>query len=264
MDNFSAAWLALRETADNCSRSTRVAQAIAEVLPRERPVRILDLAAGTGSNARFLTDYFHSGQRWLLVDHDPVLLKMGRADLPSATARRVMDLSKLENLTRLFAGRELVTASALLDLVSEQWLRAVTTACHEHRTAVLFALSYDGRIVCSPAEAEDDLIRELVNQHQLTDKGFGPALGPRAAARASAELEGLGYRVIRDRSDWVVEPTAHELQRQLIDGWAEAAIEIAPEKAGIIAAWRSRRLTHLADGRSRLVVGHEDVGAFIA
>ena len=30
MSGFSAAWLALRETADRCSRSTRVAQAIAE------------------------------------------------------------------------------------------------------------------------------------------------------------------------------------------------------------------------------------------
>jgi hypothetical protein len=264
MAEFSAAWLALREPVDSRSRSARVARSIADRLPRERPIDILDLAAGTGSNARFLTEYFRSPQDWLLVDHDPRLLERAQATLTPAVATRIADLSRIGTQKDLFAGRDLVTASALLDLVSDEWLFAVASACREQQTAVLFALSYDGRIVCSPTEPEDDLIRDLVNRHQRRDKGFGPALGPDAGARAADWLERLGYHVVRDPSDWALGPNADELQRQLIDGWAVAASETAPKQAETIARWRIRRLAHVSQGRSHLVVGHEDLGAFMA
>jgi hypothetical protein len=175
-----------------------------------------------------------------------------------------MDLSDPEQLTRVLTGRELVTGSALLDLVSEEWLDVVTKACRDRGTAVLVALSYDGRIVCSPPEPEDGRVRDLVNQHQRTDKGFGPALGPAAAACAARQLEALGYEVRQEPSDWVLEADEDELQRQLIEGWADAAVAVAPTDAAVIATWRAQRLAHVAEGRSRLIVGHEDVGAFIA
>ena len=54
------------------------------------------------------------------------------------------------------------------------------------------------------------------------------------------------------------------LQQQLIDGWASAATGMAPSETGVIERWRARRMDHVAQGRSRVVVGHEDVGAFIA
>jgi hypothetical protein len=264
MAKFAAAWLALREPADRRSRSVRLSRSIADTLPRDRPIHVLDLAAGTGSNARFLTPYLHSAQKWLLVDHDAALLNGPHAVLPAGAVRRVMDLSDAQHLTQVLAGRDLVTGSALLDLVSEEWLQILTAACRDHGTAVLFALSYDGRIVCSPPEPEDGRVCDLVNQHQRTDKGFGPALGPAAAACAARQLEAVGYEVWREPSDWVLGPDEDELQRQLIEGWADAAVAVAPMNADVIATWRTQRLAHVAEGRSRLVVGHEDVGAFIA
>ena len=157
-----------------------------------------------------------------------------------------------------------MTASALLDLVSEEWLQAVCAMCRSQRSVVLFALSYDGRMTSLPEEPEDELVRTLVNRHQQTDKGFGRALGPDAAARATELLENLGYEVVRDRSDWVLDRESAILQRQLIEGWAEAATAIAPAEAEIIDRWRQRRIEHIAGERSRVVVGHEDLGAFIA
>jgi hypothetical protein len=62
----------------------------------------------------------------------------------------------------IFHGRQLVTASALLDLVSEPWLQALAVRCREHASAVLFALNYDGRIQCWPEEPGDEQVRELV------------------------------------------------------------------------------------------------------
>jgi hypothetical protein len=264
VSGFSAEWLALREAIDWRSRSPLVTEIVASRVPRDRVVRAVDLAAGAGSNMRFVARRLPQPQEWLLLDHDAGLLEHARQHAGVAIETRVVDLSEVDELSELVSGRDLVTASALLDLVSEEWLRAVCSMCHRQRSLVLFALSYDGRMTCAPEDPKDELVRSLVNHHQRTEKSFGRALGPDASARASNILDGLGYDVVRDRSDWVLDQESNELQRQLIEGWAVAATEIAPIETELIAAWRARRLEHLRTGESSITVGHEDLVAFIA
>ncbi|HEX7792903.1 MAG TPA: class I SAM-dependent methyltransferase [Vicinamibacterales bacterium] len=264
MSGFSADWLALREANDWRARSPLVTEIVAKQISRDRVVRAGDLAAGAGSNMRFLARRLPQPQEWRLLDHDAGLLERARQNADIAIETRVVDLSHVDELRELVSGRDLVTASALLDLVSEEWLRAVCSMCHRQRSLVLFALSYDGRMTCAPQDQEDELVRRLVNRHQRMDKSFGRALGPDASARARDILEGLGYNVVRDRSDWVLDRESNELQRQLIEGWAAAATEIAPGDTEPIAGWRVRRLEHVRAGESSVTVGHEDLGAFIA
>jgi hypothetical protein len=275
MAGFSPDWLALREPADHAARSADLTGAILDALPCDRPLRILDLAAGTGSNLRYLVDAGSERTRptfeqirpasetlwsadFLLVDHDPLLL--ARVPEMAGVETRCMDLSMLDET--IFEGRDLVTASALLDLVSEPWLRALADRCARSGAAALFALSYDGRIVCTPEDPDDGTVVTLVNQHQRTDKGFGPAVGPDAANVAARCFADLGYRVQRAPSDWLLTPASGPLQRQLIDGWAQAAAGMAPQQIRAIDAWRERRLAHLAAGWSAITVGHEDVAGF--
>ena len=77
---------------------------------------------------------------------------------------------------------DLVTTSALLDLVSDEWLQRFVVETAARRLPVYAALSYDGRIEMTPADAADEKIIAAVNAHQRTDKGFGPALGPDGGA----------------------------------------------------------------------------------
>jgi hypothetical protein len=128
---------------------------------------------------------------------------------------------------------------------------------------VLFALTYDGRMDFAPAEPDDEAICELVNQHQRTDKGLGPAAGPTAVVQASEFLTAAGYHVEREASDWELTPESHELQRQLIAGWADAAVAVAPEQAAVVTDWRARRLAHVDDSRSQLIVGHKDLAGWL-
>ena len=272
-------WLALREPADAASRSVALTQDVADVLDRHHPVSILDLGAGTGSNVRYLASRLPVPQRWLLVDRDPVLL----ADVPDRMSSwaalhghevathgdglvirgqhvdgcietRCLDLGALED-PGIFSGRHLVTASALLDLVSETWLRTLAWRCRNASAAVLFALTYNGRSRCSPREPEDDAIRELLNRHQrASDKGFGPAAGPSAVGCVARSFAAVGYDVRREASDWTLSPDMRELQRQLIEGWAEAALEISPAQAAIIGNWLDRRIAHVEAGHSLLTV----------
>ena len=259
MASFSASWLTLREPADARARSERVTRAVADALPRERVIRALDLAAGTGSNVRYLTPFLRAPYDWLLADHDPALLAVARDRLGPGTSTRVVDLSNADGQRTLFAGRDLITASALLDLVSEAWLGAILTHCRQVDAHVLFALNYDGRTVCEPADRDDEAVRGLVGQHQRTDKGFGPALGPAASDVLARALANLGYAVVRERSDWILGADEGPLQQGLIDGWADAAIDLAPGERSRLRAWQARRTAHVAVGRSRIVVGHEDV-----
>jgi SAM-dependent methyltransferase len=266
--SFSAEWLALREPADHAARSAPLTAELVGALSPVRPLRLLDLAAGTGSNLRYLVDHLPDGQRWLLVDHDPALLaqallRMPRSERIEHVDTREQDLSDPQTIASgIFDGRLLVTASALLDLVSEEWLRALAARCREAGAAVLFTLSYDGRLRCTPEDPRDAMIRELVNRHQRGDKGFGPALGPLASRVAAGCFAELGYEVRRATSDWILAPDQSALQHALIGGWAQAAAAIAPERAQDIDAWRAERLAHVDARRSHVVVGHEDLGAW--
>ena len=261
MSGFTAQWLALREPADAVARSESLISFVDRGAERAalREGRLLDLGGGTGSNIRYLSSRLPVPQQWMLVDSDPALL----AHAPAGVTTRRLDLNAAVSDADLFRGCSLVTASALLDLVSESWLAALIAQCRAAESAVLFALSYDGRIVCSPSEPEDEEIRGLMNTHQTTDKGFGPALGPDAAARTTALLAEAGYETKQEQSDWTLGSESPDLQRALIAGWAAAAIEMAIARKTAIEDWRSRRVAHVDAGTSRLVVGHIDVAARI-
>jgi len=259
MTGSLAGWLALRETADVRARSTALTQAVIDRLPEHRPLRVLDLGTGTGANIRYLSDRLPHPHKWTAVDRDAGLL----AHLPPHVEARCGELGALEDPT-LFAGQHLVTASALLDLVSESWLRLLAQRCRRSGASVLFVLSYDGRSSCWPEEDEDNAVRELFNAHQRNnDKGFGRAAGPDAARTAAAALEQAGYTVRREPTDWELLPDEDAMQRELITGWAQAAIEVDEGKGRVVRNWLARRLAHVDEGRSRIRVGHEDIAAWV-
>lgn len=283
MTGFSADWLGLREPADTAARPPDLVDWIAPSLPRDRSVHVLDLATGTGSNLRYLAPRLGGLQQWVLADHDPALLGAmperlaawaAANDVSMETAgkpltllgagfscrvdRLQVDLSR-DPGTLDFTRFDLVSTAALLDLVSDVWLEDLVRRCVESGCSILFALSYDGRIDCTPADPFDARIRDLVNDHQRTEKGFGPALGPDAAIRVVRLLERLGYEVRAEQSDWRIDAAQSALQAELIAGWASAAAEVAPDERASIDAWLQRRLAWVRDGQSRLVVGHVDV-----
>jgi len=286
VDESLSDWLAVREPADFAARSAALVERVRHALASTDAVRGLDLCTGTGSNLRYLIDRLPGRQTWLAADRDARLLEElptklkawadgrgysmrtqgqvsflrgGRCECDVET--RAMDLDRLD--AGLFEGRNLVTASALLDLVSESWLRLLAARCREAGATALFTLTYDGRSSCDPVEPEDDMVRDLMNVHQKTDKGLGGrAEGPDAWSVAERVFTEAGYRVECAPSDWSIGPSERTFQRMLIEGWARAAVEIAPERADTIADWRRRRLEHLDAGRSQIVVNHVDMVAW--
>lgn len=264
MESFSAEWLALREPADHAARDERLVADVAARLTRHRSRRAVDLAGGTGSNIRYLLPRLPHITHWTLVDHDDRLLEVAMRTLtPLAAGYGVVIEARQADVRDLaqvpLAACALVTASALLDLVSPDWLRTLVHHAREARAELLLALSYDGRIVCDPMDPEDARVTALVNRHQRTDKGFGPALGPDAWREAEVAL--ADWEVTVATTDWVLTPADGALQAALVEGWAAAASAIAPGKSAGIMSWRDRRQAHILGGRSSMRVGHRDVAA---
>lgn len=263
MSGFSADWLALREPYDAAARAAAPETSLALwAKGRAGPLRVLDLGAGTGANLRHLAPRLPVAQAWTLIEHDPALIEAGEPRLPTtgdvAASYRRADL--VEELEALFEEPvDLVTCSALLDLVSAAWLERLVRIVQARDFALLAVLSYDGRVSLEPAHPFDRALIALVDRHQRTDKGFGPALGPEAGIVLARALHGAGDQPLLALSDWSAGPADRALQAALVEGWAAAALEIAPERAAAIGSWREERLAAIAAGRSRCRVGHVDL-----
>ena len=276
---FTSDWLALREPVDHRSRATELVAPLSEWFGARPSRHVLDLGSGTGSNLRYLAPRLPGEQRWTLVDRDAALL-----DRATGEALTVPGVAGVERITGeldreglgLVAGADLVTASALLDLVTHEWLERLVATCRAAGNAVLLSLTWDGTMTWSEARPDsnsdshdedypngdddpnDALVAEAVRSHQLRDKGMGPALGPAAAPAAESAFSAAGYDTRLLPSPWRLGTGDELLARALIDGWEAAATEQRPEAARIIRGWAERRRATTATPFD-LEVGHVDL-----
>lgn len=266
---FDADWLALREPVDHRSRAGELLEPLGAWWQERGASRVLDLGCGTGSNLRYLAPRLGGEQRWTLLDRDADLLARAgasrAAQLPGVAGVELVsgDLAR-EGIERV-ADADLVTASALLDLVSGDWLDRVVEACSRARCAGLFALTWDGEVRWrsggegAPEGPDDALVFDAVRAHQGRDKGVGAALGPAAGAAAERAFRAADFRTWLLASPWRLGPEDAALVCALVDGWEKAATEQLPGEADRIVAWAERRRTEARTRPFALEVGHVDL-----
>ena len=155
---------------------------------------------------------------------------------------------------------DIITTSALLDLVSESWLERLAVEISARSIPLYAAISHDGRTEIVPPDPFDATVVAAVNWHQRTDKGFGPALGATSAPFAITRLKSLGYSVIHGTSDWVLEPHDRDIQMEIFSGWAAAARQTGQALVDTVN-WLARRREFVAAGQSSIRVGHVDFWA---
>jgi hypothetical protein len=291
MSGFSAEWLSLREPVDHRSRNQDLQAQVLNYLAQiktDRPgsVRLTDLGSGTGSNLRALAPYLDSLQHWTLVDYDPALLHAARSTLlawsdseinTSLVNLGVNTSSPIKPLTILKQGKtiivefkcvdlykdyqavldepaDLITAAAFFDLVAEPWL---TKFCASLSKPLYTVLTYDGIERWSPPEIMDGDILKAFHQHQLTDKGFGSAVGPAASERLQSLLNARQFTTVSAPSPWILDYRDHTLIEQLAIGTAGAAREMNTISDTLINQWeQSRRQANQCE------IGHMDLFAY--
>jgi hypothetical protein len=259
-----AGWLSIRMPADDKARAAAVEPLIGplvEWLETSMPsgmVNIVDLGAGTGSNAHWLAPRLPFAQHWTLVDHDAHLLS--RADPPASFTGRA---GKMEDVGRILAEAAadhkyptaLLTCSALLDVLTAAEVEAVCTAAAKASCAVLFSLSVTGNVSFSPMDPLDAALGAAFNEHQRAEG----RLGPDAPAAAEAALRRQDMKVRSAATDWELDSTTPDLFRTWLEEWVRDAVEQDPGVADRAGEWLHQRREQLERGELTVRVAHRDI-----
>lgn len=261
----SREWLALREPADAAARDRSLVDRLRPHLRAGRPLAIHDLACGSGSMGRWLAPRLPGPQRWILHDRDPDLLEVAAARTPGPAAGgapvtvdvRRTDITLLDPVE--LAGADLITASALLDLLTEEGLAGLVDLCASVGCPVLLTLSVVGRVELSPPEPLDARVAAAFDRHQRRTTAGGRLLGPDAVPAAARSFGWLGRDVIVRPSPWRLGAAEAGLAAEWLAGWVGAACEQEPGLEAEAAGYLARRLAQARDGRLRVTVGHSDL-----
>jgi hypothetical protein len=260
-----ADWLALREPADAAARAVELVERVVRDLDAGGRSVIHDLGSGTGSMGRWLAPRLPGAQHWALHDLDTDLLQLAARELPEQAAdgavvtveTRTSDLAALEPGD--LEGATLITASAVLDLLTEVELSRLVAACASARCPVLMTLSVVGRVELVPADPLDARVATAFDAHQRRTTSDGRLLGPDAVRVASAAFARHGCEVLERPSPWRLGPGEAALAAAWFTGWIGAACEHEPALAAEAAAYADRRRTEAAAGRLAATVHHADL-----
>jgi SAM-dependent methyltransferase len=246
---FSESWLGLREPAD---ADARAADLVGLLPPAIHVIR--DLGCGTGSLARWLAPQLPTPQHWIMADLDPKLLHYATAHLrlPGVSVE-----GALGDVTALTAAEledtDLVTCSALLDLLTEAEVDALVAALAAAGVPALFTLSVAGEVTMDPARPQDRLVVAAFNEHQRREENGRKLLGPDAPAYAAKAFEKAGATVTTRPSVWDLGPARPELTAEWLRGWVAAALEQQPDLP--LDGYLDARLSELPT----VSVGHVDL-----
>jgi len=261
---YAPEWLELREPADAAARSHDLLDPLRirlANLPGKAGFAIHDLGCGTGSMGRWLAARLDGAQHWILHDRDPYLLHFAAVASPRSAAdgSRVSVETRRGDVARLtpdaLAGAALVTASALLDVLTREEIETLADACTGAGCPALLTLSVAGRVELTPADPMDEEITEAFNAHQRR----GGLLGPDAITVACEAFSERGATVRDNPSPWRLGPEEATLTAQWLRGWVGAAVEERPELKARAERYLQDRLATCAAGELHVVVHHSDL-----
>jgi hypothetical protein len=267
-------WLTLREGADASARSPELVELVRTHLETaarpDVPTVIRDLGCGTGSMGRWLARRLPGPQVWILRDRDAGLLTHARANMPSVAADGAPVTARTEegDLTGLrateLAGTSLVTASAVLDLLTSEEVDGLAAACVEAGCAALLTLTVVGSVEIAPFDPLDVAFAAAFDSHQRRPADGRQLLGPDAGPAAAEAFAQRSAVVETRRSPWRLGADEAELAEEWLRGWIAAACEQQPDLERHAGAYLRRRLDASAAGELQVEVGHLDVLALPA
>lgn len=210
---------------------------------------------------RWLAPLLAGPQHWIVHDRDAALLEVAAVDLPDGASVTVEP--RQSDITRLdrgeLAGATLITASALLDMLTGDELARLVNACAEAGCPTLLTLSVVGHVELSPPNPLDSRVAAAFNDHQRRTANGGRLLGPDALAAAVEQLRGFGMDVLVRPSPWRLGAPEAELATEWFSGWVDAAREQEPELIAATRDYAPRRLAQAQRGQLEVVVDHADL-----
>jgi hypothetical protein len=261
----SGYWLDLREPADAGARDPQLVEHLRRQLPSTACLVVHDLGCGTGSMGRWLAPLLPGPQHWVLHDRDEDLLEVAAAEPPgpAVDGAPVSVETRPSDVTLLRPGElvdaSLVTASALLDLMTRDELAGLIDVCANAGCPVLLSLSVVGRVELVPADPLDSRVGAAFDVHQRRVTERGRLLGPAAAAAAVEGFRQRGAEVRVRPTPWRLGAAEADLAVEWFTGWIGAACEQSVDLAAEIGSYARRRLAEARAGELTVTVGHADL-----
>ncbi|MEN0004316.1 MAG: class I SAM-dependent methyltransferase [Bacteroidota bacterium] len=241
--DFSVEWLTTRYPFDVAARNKDVEQAALMGLPAERPIRLIDLGAGTGNNCRYFIPKLPQDQEWLLLELNPHLIAAAKSQLhafakeagfkvtPTADGLylagrkkvtiRFREMSFLNLKEQLDLGSyDLVMAGAVIDLLTVNMLEMLVQQFIGHVVPFLATINFTG-MQFEGATEQDQHYTKLYIQHMRRAQPFGRTLGAACIPFLKSWLLVRDIPFLSGASDWVISPTdraMHELTLGFMQG----------------------------------------------
>jgi hypothetical protein len=241
----SLAWLRLAEPFDHAARSAGLALDLRKALPADRPIGIVDLGAGIGSNLRYLAPRLGGEQEWHLFDRRPRVLDELPDELGRWAAERALPAHRSGDVLYVGpwqvrwsvlgdvlpdVGAHAVVANGFLASLDQSAIQDLADWLVERGVPFLASANPDQRVRIVPAHARDDSLAPVV---------------PDPVEMLAGLLDGFDVRV--ESTDWRIGPDRGELQRALV------------ARVGGDAAWVADRLEQIERGRLEIVLGHQEL-----
>jgi hypothetical protein len=260
---ISRGWLALREPADAAARVLELVERLGRQPPASGRWVIHDLGCGTGAMGRWLAPLLLGPQHWVLHDRDTDLLEVAHLPSFAADGAAVTIETQPSDITRLrpgdLAGATLITASALLDLLTAEELAELIAVCAGPACPMLLTLTVVGHVELTPADQLDRRVAAAFDAHQRRVTERGRLLGPDAVALAVERLSRLRAKVLVRPSPWRLGVSQADLAAEWFIGWVGAAGEQEVELGAEAELYFRRRLAQAAAGELAVTVDHVDL-----
>jgi hypothetical protein len=217
---------------------------------------------------RWLAPLLPGPQTWVLHDWNANLVdRATNGAVPLDRERRRVSIStRTAELAHLdpehLDGASLVTASALLDVLTVQEIRAVIDACVAVGCPVLLSLSVTGAVRLEPPDPRDDVFAASFNAHQQRRAGGRRLMGLDGVALAQRLFLEAGWSIRRSASCWRLGDHDPRLLEQWFDGWCDAALEQRADLEVEREGYRALRSSQLRRGALSAVVVHTDLLAW--
>ena len=283
-DYFSKSWINMRMQYDDAARSDILINFLRSNSKYD-DYNLIDMCSGTGSFLIWLLKNNVTFKKNILIDHDMTLLKSVKSNFRKYLKDKYVIKSNSNNLNLILTSKNsnsidvyveksdcekfnlnenqsfIISYSAAIDLMSKSSI--TNSLSNMKKNNILFySLCFDGKVKWSPSHNFDKYILSFFNSHQMTDKGFGKALGYQAIDYLTMKAKKLGYRVTEKESAWKI-VNSHEkdknfMRRYILD-IKKALYHMEGIDRSMLSEWYLSKKESIYQKKLKLCVGHKDI-----
>lgn len=282
-NNFYANWLNDRYPFDSEARNKDLEAAFLSYLNQKEEVRLVDVGAGTGSNALYLMDKISGNQHWHFIEQDASFeevvfhrleeyasyhkydwIKKGHSAFITTPNKQLtfqfingslLDIKDLVELETI----DIVVANAVFDLFSKDQIQQFLQPILAREIACYFTLNYQS-MSFHPEDPFDDTFISLYETHMERPQTMGSAMGKKANSFIQEQLSSSS-KVTSGISTWHFQQEDIKMHYYLLN-FMESAIpelDMKEEIKVLLPKWIQRKKDQIISRQLELQIHHLDI-----